>query len=136
MTLDQWLATDTAYLTQKNAYDKAAKDYAAQDAAERAKYNTEYDAAGKKLETEKGLAQTALNDDYAARGMLTSGLYADALNDFQNSYATKQADAERARTGYLDDLTTDKTNFTTQQQLELQRAQDAAAARRKAQLGL
>lgn len=136
MTLDQWLAKDTAYLSQKNSYDKALKDYAAQDAAERNKYNTEYNSSLGKLNVEKGDAQTALNDDYAARGLMTSGLYADALNDFQNNYTTRQGDLERARQAYLGDLTTDKTNFTTQQQLELQRAKDAAAARRTTQLGL
>lgn len=136
MTLDQWLAKDTSYLTQKNAYDKALKDYAAQDTAERNKYTNEYNSSLGKLNLEKTDAQSALNDDYAGRGMLNSGLYADALNDFQNNYATRQADLERARQAYLNDLTTDKTNFTTQQQLELQRAKDAAAARRTAQLGL
>ena len=136
MTLDQWLATDTAYQSQKKEYDQALRDYTTNDTAERAKYENEYKANLAKMETEKQTAQTALNDDYASRGMLSSGLYADALNDFQNNYATKQADAQRARTAYLNDLTTDQTNFKTQQQLELQRAQDAAAARRKEQLGL
>lgn len=136
MTLDQWLASDTAFQSQKTAYDKALKDYAAQDAAERAKYGQEYTASLGKLNTEKGEGQQALNDDYASRGLMSSGLYADALNDFQNNFATRQADLERARQAYLADLTTDKTNFSTQQQLELKKAQDAAAARRAAQLGL
>lgn len=92
MSLEQWLASDTSFQSQKNAYDKALKDYAAQDLAERQKYENEYGASMKKFNTEKGDAQTALTDDYSSRGLITSGLYADALGDFQNTYAQKQAD--------------------------------------------
>lgn len=136
MTLDQWLAGDTAFQGQKTAYQKALADYAAQDAAERGKYENEYTASLGKLGVEKEQGQQALNDDYASRGLMQSGLYADALNDYQNNFATRQADLERARQAYLADLTTDKSNYTTQQQLELQKAQQAAAARRQATLGL
>ena len=136
MSLDQWLAQDTAFTSAKNNYSKALQDFTAQDAAERAKFNNEYNVNVQKLGVEKGDAQTALNDDYAARGLMNSGLYADALNDFQKNYAQKQADLDRAKTAYLNDLSTDKTNFTSQQALELQKAKDAAAARRTAQFGL
>lgn len=136
MSLDQWLANDTVFQSSKNSYAKALQDYMAQDAAERSKYNNEYGASVQKLNQDKTINQQALNDDYASRGLLTSGLYANALNEFQNKYATQQADMERAKAAYLGDLTTDQNNFKTQQQLALQQAQDAAAARRKASLGL
>lgn len=136
MSLDQWLAQDTVFQSSKNSYAKALQDYMAQDAAERAKYNNEYGASVQKLQQDKTINQQALNDDYASRGLLTSGLYANALNEFQNKYATQQADMERAKQAYLGDLTTDQNNFKTQQQLQIQQAQDAAAARRKATLGL
>lgn len=136
MSLDQWLASDTVFQGAKSSYTKALQDYLAQDAAERNKYNTEYKASLDKMAQDKTVNQQALNDDYAGRGLMNSGLYANALNEFQNKYAMQQADLDRAKQAYLSDLTTDKTNFQTQQQLELKAAQDAAAARRKATLGL
>lgn len=136
ISLDDWLAKDTAFQSSKSNYQRALDDYMAQMQAEQGKYNNEYTSGLNKLNVEKGDAQTALNDDYASRGLLNSGLYATALNDFQQNYATKQGDMERAKSAYFNDLNTDKTNFQTQQSLELDKAKQAAAARRAAQFGL
>lgn len=136
MTLDQWLAGDTAYMGQKSSYEKALKDYQAQKAGEQGKYTNEYNASVQKLNTDKLNQQTALTDDYAGRGLLQSGVYADALGDFQNNFKAQAADLERAKGAYFGDLATDSTNFTTQQQLQMQQAKDAAAARRAAKYNL
>lgn len=136
MTLDQWLANDTTFKSSKDAYSRALQDYMTQDTAERSKYDNEYNSSLEKMAQDKTVNQQALNDDYAGRGLLNSGLYANALNEFQNKYSTQQADLERARSAYFGDLNVDKSNFQNQQQLELQKAQQAAAARRTATLGL
>lgn len=136
MSLDQWLGADTAYLGQKSSYEKALKDYQAQKAAEEGKYNNEYNSSVSKLNTDRDTQQTALTDDYAGRGLLQSGVYADALGDFQNNFKTQAGDLERAKSAYFGDLATDSTNFQTQQQLQLQQAKDAAAARRTAKFNL
>jgi hypothetical protein len=88
------------------------------------------------LNTEKTQGAESLADDFSSRGLITSGVYADALNDFQNNYQTKQADLERAKAAYMADLNTGKTNFTTQQDLALQKAKQDAANRRTMQLGI
>lgn len=136
LTLDQWLANDTTYKSQADAYQKALADYGTQFTGEQTKYNNEYGSSINKLNTEKTQGAESLADDFSSRGLITSGVYADALNDFQNNYQTKQADLERAKAAYMADLNTGKTNFTTQQDLALQKAKQDAANRRTMQLGI
>lgn len=138
MSIDEWLArgNDTVYNDQQSAYKRALADYAAQYKAEQDKYGQEYEASLQKLQTDQDLGGKSLQDDYAGRGLLQSGVYAQALSDFQNQYQTRRDDLGRARTAYLNDLTTDKTNFEQEQALALARAKQEAANRRTAQLGL
>jgi hypothetical protein len=135
-TIDQWLAGDTAYLDQKRLYKDALADYTVNSTAEKKKYNAEYGANLDKMKLERGVGQEALDDDYSARGLGYSGLYAKALGDYQNNYTTKEADLSRAKSAYLTDIDLDSTNFRKQQALELERAKAASTARRAAALGL
>lgn len=123
---EAYLKGDTAYSSQKNAFNKALADYASQQKADWGNYNTEYNASLDKLGKDQAMNATALKDDYAARGLLESGVYADALNDFNADYDTQRADLARARAAYQTDQGTAQTNFKTEQQLLLDKAyQDA-----------
>lgn len=138
MSIDEWLAkgNDTTYNDQRSAYEKALADYAAQYKGEQDKYGNEYNASLAKMQQDNTLGAKDLENDYASRGLLTSGVYANALNEYQNSYQTKLSDLSRARDAYLADLTNDKTNFESEQALALARAKQDAANRRTAGLGL
>lgn len=121
-----YLKGDTAYSQQKNAFAKALADYAAQSKADIGNYNTEYSASLDKIGKDQTLNAQALKDDYASRGLLNSGVYADAFNDFNSEYDTKRADLARAKAAYTTDQTTAQGNFKTEQQLLLDKAyQDA-----------
>lgn len=138
MSIDEWLAkgNDTTYSGQRSAYEKALADYAAQYKSEQDKYSNEYNASLAKMQQDNTLGAKDLENDYASRGLLTSGVYANALNEYQNSYQTKLSDLSRARDAYLSDLNNDKTNFESEQALALARAKQDAANRRTAGLGL
>lgn len=121
-----YLQGDTAYSSQRNAFNKALADYASQQKADWGNYNTEYNASLDKLGKDQTLNAQALKDDYASRGLLESGVYANALNDFNADYDSQRADLNRARTAYQTDQTTAQGNFKTEQQLLLDKAyQDA-----------
>lgn len=124
-----YLAGDTAYSAQRSAFQKALADYAAQYGNEVKQYGTEYNSTLGKLKDEQGVGATNLQDDFASRGLLTSGVYADALNDFNSDYDTKRADLARAKAAYETDLSTAKGNFTTEQQLLLDKAKQDALNR-------
>lgn len=132
---EDFLAKDTTYKGQQSAYQKALSDYAAQMQAEQGKYNGEFDASVKQLGLDREQGATSLKDDYASRGLLNSGVYGDALGEFNTKYDTSQADLERAKQAYMSDLTTGQTNFATTQQQLLEKAKQEALQRRLSQIG-
>ena len=136
MSQGQFLAQDATFKSQQAAYQKALADYAAQYGAEQQKYNTEYDAGVDKLGLERTQGAEALKDDYAGRGLLQSGVYADALNEFNTGYDTRLADMGRAKSNYLSDLLTGKTNFETEQKLMQDKARQDAINRYMASIGV
>lgn len=130
MTVDQYLAGDTAFNSQKTAYQKALSDYAAQMQAEQGKYNGEYGAQTAQLGLDRQQGVKSLTDDYASRGLLQSGVYADAQGELNKKFDTSAADLERAKQAYMSDLTTGQTNFQTTQQTLLEKARQDALNRR------
>lgn len=121
-----YLTGDTAYQQQSLAFKKALEDYASQSQADMGNYNTEYNASLDKIGKDQTLNAQALKDDYASRGLLNSGVYADAFNSFNSDYDAKRADLERAKAAYTTDQATAQGNFKTEQKLLLDKAyQDA-----------
>lgn len=136
MTQGQFLAQDATFKSQQNAYQKALADYAAQYQAEQQKYNTEYGAGIDKLGLERTQGAEDLQNDYAGRGLLQSGVYADALNEFNTGYDTRLADMERAKSNYMADLLTGKSNFQQEQKLLQDKARQDAINRYMASIGV
>lgn len=129
LTDDQILAQDTTWLGQKASYKKALDDFMAQNTAERNKYTGQYDATKTGYDTQKGQDWQALQDDYASRGLSTSGLFADATSKFNNDWATKYADLDRAKTAYYGDLDSALSNFKGDQAEAQKLAQQQAVQR-------
>lgn len=130
VSVEDFLAKDTAFRSQQSAYQKALADYAAQMQAEQGKYNGEFSAQTKQLGLDRQEGTTNLRDDYASRGLINSGVFADALGDLNTKFDTSAADLERAKQAYMDDLTTGQTNFKTTQQTLLEKARQDALNRR------
>ena len=124
-----YLAGDTAYSAQKAAYDKALADFATRSTGELQNYGTEYNAKLTNMQKAQDQGALDLKDDYASRGLLSSGVYSDAFNDFNNSYTTQRDELARAKQQYETDLANSKTDFTTEQNVLLQKAKQDALNR-------
>lgn len=125
-----WLAQDSAWLEQDAAYKKALKDYQAQYEAELSKYGNEYNSAVDKVGLERGQGLSDLENDYASRGMLQSGVYGEAMNKYNQDMDTRLSDLSRAKQAYEGDLATGKSNFEEEQGLFLAKAKQDALNRR------
>lgn len=134
ISVQDFISGDNTYQTQNNAYKKALADYAAQMKAEQGKYTGEYDAQLSQLGLDRTQGLEDLQNDYASRGLLTSGVYADAQGDLNKKFDTSLADLARAKTAYMDDLTTGQTNFQATQKAMLDKAYQDALNRRLDQI--
>lgn len=134
ISVADFISGDNTYQTQNTAYRKALADYAAQMKAEQGKYNGEYGAQVNQLGLDRTQSLEDLQNDYAGRGLLTSGVYADATGDLNKKFDTSLADLARAKTAYMDDLTTGQTNFSATQKAMLDKAYQDALNRRLDQI--
>ncbi len=135
-SLADLLKTDSTFSMQQSALEKAKADYLAQQGKTKTQYETSYTGDLSTLGENRTAALADLENDYAGRGLLQSGLYADSLATTNNDWNKRQSALEQARAAFLSGLTDDFTNFSQEQTLTLQRAQQEAAARRAAQLGI
>ena len=135
-SLAEFLGSDSTYSMQQSALDKAKADYLAQQGKTKTQYETSYTNDLNTLGENRTAALADLENDYAGRGLLQSGLYADSLATTNNDWNKRQSALEQAKAAFLSGLADDFTNFSSEQALTLQRAQQEAAARRAAQLGI
>lgn len=136
MSLDDFVAQDTAYQSQLAALSKAFTDYQSQQEQAKTGYLTNYGTDRDALERNRVNAMSELENDFASRGLLQSGLYADSRADLTGDYDRRNSALEQAKAQYIAGLTNDLSNFQSEQDLTKQRALQEAAARRAAQYGV
>jgi len=99
------------------------------------------------LTSQFGLSQKAMNDqkvrdldaleeDYGSRGILRSGLYTDAVGDYESEFGNRMTDLQRQQTDALNQLNQEGSQFKSQNNLQRQSAREAAIRRRAEQYGV
>lgn len=132
-SLEAFSAKDSTYQNQLSALKKALTDYMAQQGQSKTQYLTGYTSDADTLGQNRTEGLDNLENDYASRGLLQSGLYADSLSDLNTDFDKRQAALDQARAAFLAQQGSDLTNFKSEQQLTQQKALQEAAARRAAQ---
>lgn len=135
-SLESFLAGDTAWMSQQDQFAKALKDYETEMNRQKSVYETDYNASLDDLGVSKEAALGDLEGDFAGRGLLNSGLYADSMAQLEADYLARQTGLETGRSNFLSELTSAFTDFQSEQELATQRARQEAANRRAAKYGL
>jgi hypothetical protein len=135
-TINAYLGHDTTYLNQQREFQNALANYLAQEKQQRGKLTEDYGGAQKALNDQKGIDLGNIQSDFASRGLLTSGLFADANSQYNTSFLQKLAELTKNQQRGLADLTSGETDFRKNQSLESQRAREQAIARRASKYGL
>lgn len=135
-SLAQFLGKDSTYNSQISQLKRALAQYLAQQGAAKTQYNTGYATNTDTLKTTLRDALASQQDDFASRGLLTSGLFADAMSKTNTDFAKQQSALDQARAQYLAGLSSDLTNFKSEQEIAMEKAKQEAAARRAAQYSL
>lgn len=132
VSLEDWLKKDSDYQDQLRQFGKTWADFLADVGVRKGRVGTEYDLGRKKMETQRGLDLDNLENDFASRGLLQSGLYGERLGQYEKDYQTNLSDLLRNRDQLIQDIGTEQSNFQREQDLEKERARKAAAQRRTA----
>jgi len=135
-SIDEWLGGDSTFQSQNNALSKAWADYQNNAKLQTDQYTNQYNTNKDQLGKQKIIDQSALEDDYASRGLMNSGLYGKAFTDFTNDYATKFTNLDTAKSDFLANLLAAQQGFQSDQQVQTDKARQDAINRRAAQYGL
>lgn len=128
--INSWLAGDTAYKQQMDASKKALADYIAQMTGQQNNYETEYTRNTMNLADQEKQARTGTEEDYASRGLSTSGLFLKALADLTANYDKQESALGAGRAEFLSNLQNGLTNFKSTQGINNTRYKNEALNRR------
>lgn len=130
MSLEAWLGKDSDYQDQLRQFGKTWSDFLADVGVRKGRVGTEYGSSSKKMADQRGLDLKSFENDFASRGLLQSGLYADRLGQYEKDYQTGLADLGRNKDQLLQDISSEQTNFQREQDLAKEQARKLAAQRR------
>lgn len=131
-SVDKYLAGDSTYQRQLAAFNKALADYQAEQGLSRQDYQTTFDQNYRDIGVSKTEALDNLEEDFASRGLLKSGLYTADLGELNKQYQNQYTDLQSQRTGFLDQLVQDLTKYKNEQGVQKGNAY-AEAVRRRAE---
>jgi hypothetical protein len=131
-----WLGSDTGYQDQLRQLGLALSGFNADVTRRQGDINTQYDQSNRAMGQQKTTDLHNLESDWAGRGLLKSGLYANAVGDYNTEFEQRLAELLSGRDRSLAQLTQEQQNFGTQQQLDQQAAREAALRRRASGLGV
>lgn len=138
---------DPGYIAQANALHAALQNYESDYTNKVGQYNTQYAQAIKNLgwnpgvagaqgqwalkdtNTAAGRSYQAQNNDYAARGLLQSSLYAQAVDNLMRSLNDQNTNLQNNKQSYLSGLSTDKAQYEANNNYQLTQAANDAMNR-------
>ncbi len=135
-SIEAYLGADTGYQQQMRSFNQALQDFLADVTRRRGTLETDYGTSQKAMNDQRTMDLDKIKDDYGARGLGRSGLYADAVGDYETEFGTRMSELERRQKEALAGLTQEEGNYKSQQELKTQQAKEQAISRRAAQYGL
>lgn len=133
--LDKYLTKDSDYQNTIRDLTRALTDFKARQGVEKTRAGTEYGYAQRTMGTKKDQDLSDIQNDAAARGIATSGVYGNRVGDYNTVYNEQLSELGRQYNSQLDDFSSALRDFSRQQSLQKESARTAAIRRRSAKLG-
>lgn len=133
--INSWLGTDTDYQNNIRNLQLALSNFNSDVTRRQGLVGTDFATNEHALEAQKVQDLKNLEADWAGRGLLRSGLYADAVGNYNTEWDQRASDLASSRDNALAQLLQEQQAFSTQQSLDTQAAREAAIRRRAASLG-
>lgn len=135
-SIETYLAGDTGFQQQSRDLAQALSNFLADVTRRRGSMEAEHGLSVKALQDQRVKDLDYIEDDYGARNLLKSGLYADAVGDYETEFGTRMSDMNRRQQEALGLLQQEEGQFKSAQQLKEQAAREMAIRRRAEQFGV
>lgn len=132
-SIAKYLGTDSAYQTAVSGGKRTLHDFISDITRRRGEAGTQYNQTLSGMERDRGNQLNDMRQEFASRGIINSGLFADAEGKFQTQYTDQLNALKQQQAGLLADLLSQQNNAQREYELALQQAKQEALARRAAQ---
>lgn len=134
--LDQYLAGDDVYQSILSEIQRNKELSDATYATNSANYNTDAETIKRRLGIKEKEDNALLDNDYAARGLFGSGLFAKADTDLGQSYSDQYTDLATTLQRNLQQLDTDRQSQSALDEQTQRQAEQDAITRRAQEYGI
>lgn len=131
-----WLGADVGYQDQLRQLQLALSNFNSDVTRRQGDVGTQYDTSNHAMQQQKEVDLRNMEADWAGRGLLRSGLYANAQGDYNKEFDQRVSELLSGRDRALAQLTQEQNAFKTQQELDQQAAREAALRRKASGLGV
>ncbi len=135
-TLAQWLGKDATYQDQLRAFQRSLNDFNVDWTKRKDKVGADYTTGVTQMKDQKVKDLNDIMSDFAARGLLTSGLFAQRNADYEKTFNTNLTNLDTNKKSLLEDLSTEGSQFRRDQELAKENAKKEAAKRRADKYGI
>lgn len=131
-SINAFLAGDSTYQGALSGQKRTLADYLSELARRRTEAGTQYNQTRSSMMHDRDQQLSDLKDEFASRGLIQSGLYADEQGKFQKQFTDQLNALGQQQNGLLADLLSQQNNYQRENDLALQQAKQEALARRAA----
>lgn len=126
---------DSEYLSEIKALDRELADYRAKMGLSKTRVGTQHQISERDLRQQKERDLDALRNDFAARGIVLSGVYGDKLGEYNTLFGQQQSELERQYKDALTDIQNQYRDYLREIGVQKEQARLAAIRRRSQKLG-
>lgn len=131
----EWLAGDSAYQDQISEYEKALQDFVARIAERESEIKQDADLAIKANQRNQTLGLNSNAEDFASRGMINSGLFADSAEKLSDRYNEARGSIETNRGRQIGAMADERETYKRENELGRNNARRQALQRMALQWG-
>lgn len=134
--IEAFLGSDQGYQGGLAELMRALQQFQAQNTSQRGMIESSFQTALERMAGERTNALKNLEADFASRGLLNSGLYGEAIDDYDTEYQSRLGDLNTNQQNELNFLGGQLSEYTGNIEAEKARLRQEAIARRAAQFNL
>lgn len=126
---------DSEYLAELRALQKEQTDYVAKMNLNKTRAGTQHTTSGRDLRQQKDRDLKDLKDDFAARGIVLSGVYGGKVGEYNTLWGQQNSELDRQYKDALTDIQNQYKDYLRQVGVQKEQAKLAAIRRRAQKLG-
>lgn len=135
-SLGQYLGTDEVYQQALRGGRRSLSDFLSEIGRRKGESQVQFGQTKSQLELDRTQQLERMRDEFAARGLIHSGLFGEEQGKFQEAFQKQLQQLEQQQAALLQDFLGQERNFRRDQQMAMEVARQEALSRRAARYNI